>query len=99
MGLFGKECHLTFRVATVGTVRVSLDEFSDRETICGFGGRDRGVYTHELNCSPYETHSGQTAPVSIHLRVFSPNSFWVPGAGSRSVPGFHAQATNLSSPL
>jgi len=35
-GIRGKESHLTFRIATIGTVCVGLDEFSDREPIRGF---------------------------------------------------------------
>jgi hypothetical protein len=32
----GKESHLTFRIATIGAVRVGFDELSNGETICCF---------------------------------------------------------------
>jgi hypothetical protein len=38
VGVRRKECHLTFRIATIGTVRVGLDEFADCEAIRGFLG-------------------------------------------------------------
>jgi hypothetical protein len=34
---------LTVRIATIGAMRVGLNEFSDRETIRRFGGRDAQV--------------------------------------------------------
>jgi hypothetical protein len=36
VGVCGKECHLTFRIATIGAVRVGLDEFADRKAVRGF---------------------------------------------------------------
>jgi hypothetical protein len=38
VGVRGKECHLTFRIATIGAVRIGLDEFADSEAIRGFFG-------------------------------------------------------------
>src|ERR1700740_110324 len=49
MGVRGEESHLTLRVATIGAVRVGLDEFADREAIGGFRGRDCDVLAHELS--------------------------------------------------
>ena len=42
-----EERHLAFRIAPIGAVRVGLDEFSDREAIRGFAGRDGDVLAHE----------------------------------------------------
>jgi hypothetical protein len=39
--VYGEECHLAFGIATIGAVRVRLDEFADCETRRGFDGRDR----------------------------------------------------------
>jgi hypothetical protein len=47
-GVWSKECHLTFRVAAIGTVRVGLDEFPDREAIRRFFRGDDGVSGHDL---------------------------------------------------
>ena len=41
MGIGGKESHLPLRITAVGTVRVGLDEFADREPIGGFFGEIR----------------------------------------------------------
>ena len=38
MGILGKESHLSLRIATIGAMGVSLDEFSDRKAIRGFCG-------------------------------------------------------------
>src|SRR6266853_821302 len=46
VSICGKEGHLTVRIATIGAMRVGLNELSDRETISGFFGRDRQVLTH-----------------------------------------------------
>src|SRR6476469_4146454 len=43
MRVSGEERHLTFCVAAVRAVRVRLDEFSNRETVGGFSGRDGDV--------------------------------------------------------
>jgi hypothetical protein len=32
----GKECHLAFRIATVGAMHIGLDEFADCESFRGF---------------------------------------------------------------
>ena len=42
---------------------------------------------------------GHTAPLSTHALVRSPNAACVPGAGSRSGPGFQPQPTSSSLPL
>ena len=47
VGVFGKESHLTFRIATIGAVCVSLDELADGEAIRGFFGGDGDVFAHE----------------------------------------------------
>ena len=36
VGVWGKECHLAFRIAAVGAICVGFDEFSDREAIGSF---------------------------------------------------------------
>src|SRR5580704_525160 len=41
-----KERHLTFRIATVGAMGVSLDEFSNRQPVRGFTGGDCDVFAH-----------------------------------------------------
>ena len=38
--IWSKERHLASRIATIGAVRIGFNEFSDRETICRFVGRD-----------------------------------------------------------
>jgi hypothetical protein len=38
VGVRGKECHLTFRIATIGAVRIGFDEFTDSEAIRSFLG-------------------------------------------------------------
>src|SRR5712692_9863987 len=48
MGVRGEERHLTFRIATIGTVRVRLDKFPDGEAICGFFGGDAGLHGSDL---------------------------------------------------
>jgi len=48
MGVWGEESHLTFRITTISTVRVSLDQFPDGEAICGFFGGNGHVFTHTL---------------------------------------------------
>jgi hypothetical protein len=47
VGVFGKEKHRTFRVATIGAVCVSLNALPDSEAIRGFVGRDGNVSAHE----------------------------------------------------
>ena len=47
VGVSGKESHLSLRVATIGAMGVSLDEFPDRKAIRGFCGRDGDVLAHE----------------------------------------------------
>jgi hypothetical protein len=42
---------------------------------------------------------GQAAPLSTHAFARAPNSFCVPGAGSRPVPGFHPHPTRESSAM
>jgi len=48
MGIYGKERHLTFRIATIGAVRVGLDELSNSKAIPGLAGGDGSVLAHEL---------------------------------------------------
>jgi hypothetical protein len=38
VGVWGKQCDLTFRIAAIGAVRIGLDEFADRDAIRGFFG-------------------------------------------------------------
>ena len=47
MSVRREESHLTFRIATIGAVRAGFNEFSDRETIRRFGGRDPQVLAHK----------------------------------------------------
>jgi hypothetical protein len=47
VGVFGEESHLTFRIATIGAVRVGLNDFPDRETIRGFLRRDSNVFAQD----------------------------------------------------
>src|SRR6202008_3024098 len=42
----GKERHLAVRVATIGAMRVGLNELSDRETVRHLAWRDRQVLAH-----------------------------------------------------
>src|SRR5450432_1059545 len=44
--VFGKESHLTLRVATVGAVRVGLDKLPNREAVGSFLRRDSNVFAH-----------------------------------------------------
>jgi hypothetical protein len=46
--VFSEKRHLTFRIATIGAVRLDLDEFPDCETIRGFDGGNGNVFAHEL---------------------------------------------------
>jgi hypothetical protein len=46
VSVLGKKRHLTFRITAIGTMRVSLDEFTNRETISGFSGGDSDVFAH-----------------------------------------------------
>src|ERR1700733_11724455 len=48
VSVFGKERHLTFRIAAIGTMRIGLNEFAYGESIGGFVGRDTDVLAHEL---------------------------------------------------
>src|ERR1700739_2410275 len=48
MGVWSKECHLTFGIAAIGAVRVGLDEFPDREAIRGYFWGDASVFSHGL---------------------------------------------------
>jgi hypothetical protein len=48
MGVWSKECHLTFCIAAIGAVRVGLDEFPDREAIRGFFRGHANVFSHDL---------------------------------------------------
>jgi hypothetical protein len=43
--------------------------------------------------------SGQAAPASTQARISWPNTFWLPGAGSRPAPGDQPQPTRLSSAM
>ena len=43
---FGKEGHLTLCIATIGTVRVGLDNLPDGEAICGSFGGNTSVFVH-----------------------------------------------------
>jgi hypothetical protein len=71
----GKERHLTVRIATIGAMRVGLNEFSDLETIRGFARRDCQVLAHEsaslkLNVAKLKSGAGLEKPlgmVSTHL--------------------------------
>jgi hypothetical protein len=45
--VLGKECHLTFRIATIGAVRVGLDELSNSEAVRGLAGGDGQVLANE----------------------------------------------------
>jgi hypothetical protein len=47
VGVPGKESHLSLRVATIGAMGVSLDDFPDRKAIRAFCGRDGDVLAHE----------------------------------------------------
>ena len=47
---------------------------------------------------PARRYIGHTAPVLIHASSSAPNSFCVPGAGSRPNPGAQAQPTSESWP-
>jgi hypothetical protein len=47
MAVWGKERHLAFRIATIGAMRVGLNEFMDRETVRTFAGRDCQVLSDE----------------------------------------------------
>ena len=46
--VFSKERHLTFRIASIGAVRIDLDEFPNSEAIRGFRGGDGDVLAHQL---------------------------------------------------
>jgi hypothetical protein len=46
MRVWGKERHLTLRVAPVGAMRVGLDKFADSESISGFLRGDTHVFAH-----------------------------------------------------
>src|SRR6516165_3776987 len=46
MCVFGEESHLTFCIATIGTVRVGFDELSNGETVGRFAGGEREVLRH-----------------------------------------------------
>jgi hypothetical protein len=48
MSVCGEKRHLTSCVATIGAVRVGLDEFPDGEAVRGFLGGDGNVLAHEL---------------------------------------------------
>src|ERR1700733_4348642 len=49
VGVCGEQRHLPLRVATVGTVRVGLNELPDRETVGGFRDGDRDMLAHEIS--------------------------------------------------
>ena len=63
VGVFREERHLTFRIATIGAVRVGLDELPDGEAIRGLGGRDGDVLAHEWGSR--ETQDGELAMITI----------------------------------
>jgi len=44
--IWSKERHLAFRIATIGAVRVRLDQFPNRKAIGGFLRRDAGMSAH-----------------------------------------------------
>ena len=48
MCVCGKECHLTFRIATIGAVCVGFDELPDSEAIRGLIRENGDVLAHEL---------------------------------------------------
>src|SRR4029077_20275205 len=48
VGVCGKECHLTFRIATIGAVRIGLDEFTHSGAIRGFAGGGGSLLSNEL---------------------------------------------------
>src|SRR5262249_35797958 len=60
VSILGKERHLTLRVATIGAVRVSLDEFPYGEAIRGLGGGDGGGRAHETPRSTSRMARGST---------------------------------------
>ena len=47
VGVRGKERHLTFCIATICTVRIGLDEFSNGQAVRSFTGGDTKVFAHE----------------------------------------------------
>src|ERR1700745_2459862 len=46
MCVFGEESHLAFRIATIRTVRVSLHQLPNGETVGRFAGGEREVLSH-----------------------------------------------------
>src|SRR6266852_2097989 len=105
--IWSKERHLAFRIATIGAMRVGLNEFSDRETICGFAGRGCQVLAHEsaslrLNCG-----AGLSARRSARLPIFlsirssccssSSETSW--NAGLMSAACRRKRGTNISRPF
>src|SRR3984885_8865958 len=49
VGVCGEQRHLPLRVATVGAVRVGLNELPDSETVGSFRDGDRDVLAHEIS--------------------------------------------------
>jgi hypothetical protein len=47
VGVGGKERHPASRIATIGAMRVGLNEFPNRETIRRLAGRDRQMLAHD----------------------------------------------------
>src|ERR1700758_264070 len=42
----GEKSHLTFRIATIGTMCIGFNELPDGEAVRGFAGGDRDVFAH-----------------------------------------------------
>src|ERR1700733_2294790 len=68
----GKESHLTFRIATVGAVRVGLDELANCKAIRGFFGRDSYVLAHWLVSLGLNDGSGFEKSFDPVSAVFAP---------------------------
>jgi hypothetical protein len=48
MRVWGKESHLTLRIAPIGAMRILLNQFPDSKAICGFLGGNIDVLAHKL---------------------------------------------------
>jgi hypothetical protein len=47
MSVCGKQRHLADRIATIGAMRIGLDEFADREAVRRFRGGDSSMLAQE----------------------------------------------------
>src|ERR1700722_6055110 len=57
MGVWGKERHLSFRIAAISAVRIGLDKFPDSEAVRSFFRRNQSMNAHIVFLREWENET------------------------------------------